>query len=141
MLDLKALLTKAIFQDSNGNVSLSGNMNIAGSLFTSMTDEFAKGSGTNHIVIAGYHVCFGAEQITLANANTYQETEVLLPYTYTSPPICFASFQNRAGRARTAYCTAKGDGNNPETYTGVYVGCYGTTANQKYNVNWLTIGK
>lgn len=110
-----------------------GNVSALGSLFTGMADEWAK-KGANHIVIAGYHVCWGVVAVT-PTANAYAETEVTLPYTYTSHPTAFASPQARSGQVRTVYA------NQSDTQTGdkLYVGIYRTNTTVT-NVAWLTIG-
>ena len=116
---------------------LNGDLKIAGSLFTSMADEFAKGSGANHVIIGGYHICFGRETISHTAAG-YKETEITLPHTYTNTPYCFASYSNRptGGAARTAYAThSSGQAGNK-----IYVGSYATGSVTAY-VNWLTIGE
>lgn len=113
-------------------VEWNGNTNIAGSLFTNMTDEFAKGSGTNHVIIGGYHVCWGIESVT--TSTSYSEVEVALPYTYSSVNtfLPFASIANRTAQARSAYATIKDEST-------LYVGAVATTS-RTVNVVWMTIG-
>lgn len=113
-------------------VDWSGNLKIAGSLFTNMTDEFAKGSGTNHVIIGGYHVCWGIESVT--TSTSYSEVEVILPYTYSSVNtfLPFASIANRTAQARSAYATIKDEST-------LYIGAVATTS-RTVNVAWLTIG-
>ena len=129
------IIGNGIDDDNRSNaitVDWNGNINALGSLFTGMANEWAK-KGTNHIVIAGVHVCWGDVKIS-ASANSYAETQVTLPYTYTSTPIAFASLGNRSAQARTAYAT---QGNLAGDK--LYVGCYSTAARDIY-VSWMTIG-
>lgn len=91
-----------------------------------------------HIQIGGAHICWGTETITLDTANTYQEVQVSLPYTYSATPNCFASCANRSARERTAYATGISS-----DHSKIYVGVYGSNAtapNNVYYVHWMTIG-
>ena len=109
-----------------------GTLKIAGSLFTNMTDAFAKGSGTNHVIIGGYHVCWGIESVS--TSTSYSEVEVVLPYTYSSVNtfLPFASIANRTAQARSAYATIKDEST-------LYIGAVATTS-RTVNVVWMTIG-
>ena len=98
-----------------------------------MIEELRAKTDGNHLEIGGIHICWGTETISLATANTYQETSVDLPYKYTSAPTCIASFSNRTAAARTAYCTPQTDNQSLD------VGVSGTTV-RDYYIHWLTIG-
>ena len=141
--------TDALFIIGNGTalqrsnaliVDWGGVTRIAGSLFTQCNDnstggyEFSR-KASNHIVIGGYHVCWGRETISHTGSG-YKEVQVTLPYTYTSAPYCFASYGNRptGGAPRTAYSTQSNLAGNK-----IYVGSYATGSVDAY-VNWMTIG-
>ena len=119
-------------------VDWSGNLKTLGSIFTGMTDEFAKKGdenstgNSNHIVVAGIHICWGYE--SFATSTAYTEVEVTLPHTYTSVNtfLPLASLVNRSVQARTAYASVK------DTST-IYVGGVATTS-RNVGVVWMTIG-
>ena len=119
--------------DVSTTLDVDGDIKATGALFANNA-EFSK-QASNHIVIGGYHVCWGLQSISHTGAG-YQEVQVTLPYTYHSAPNCFASLGNRPtdGRARTAYAT-KGNLAGDE----IYVGSYATGSVTAY-VNWMTIG-
>jgi len=113
-------------------VDWTGNLKAAASLFSGVTDEYAK-KGTNHIVVAGMHICWGARSFSVT-ANTYTEVEETLPYTYgdTSTFFPIVSAANRSAQVRTVYSTIK------DTNT-IYIGGYASAA-RTVTVVWLTIG-
>ncbi len=90
--------------------------------------------GTRHIVIGGYHVCFGSVSIS-CTANALSEVQVTLPYTYTSAPLVFTGFAARNTAARSTMGSNGGLALNK-----IYVGCVSTTARDQ-TVVWMTIGE
>ena len=121
------------------SVTLTGNkssadLGVASASHTHTTDDISDVSGVSgHVQIGDVHICYGAVTIS-ASANAYQETQVTLPYTYSSNPVCVASLGNRAAAARTAYATQGSLAGNK-----IYVGCYSTSARDIY-ISWMTIG-
>ena len=109
-----------------------GNVEAAGAFFANGA-EFSK-QASNHLVIGGYHVCWGSLTVSSPTLNAYAEQTVTLPYTYTSAPFCMASCAGRAARHRTAYAS-QGD----QTGDKIRVGYYATATGAIY-INYLTIG-
>lgn len=120
-------------------VDWDGVARLAGSLFTGCSSsstlgyEFGRKTG-NHVVIGGIHVCWGQVSIT-CTANTYTETTVTLPYTYSSAPYVFTGFAARNASARSTMGTNGGD----LPLNKIYVGCVSTSARNQ-TVIWMTIG-
>lgn len=121
-------------------VDWDGVARLAGNLFTGCNADSTGGyefgrKASDHIVVAGIHICWGIETITHTGSG-YKEVQVTLPYTYTSAPKCFASYGNRllSGAPRTAYATQSDLAGNK-----IYVASYATAACTAY-VNWMTIG-
>lgn len=113
-------------------VDTSGNAKARSALFANGA-EFSKQTG-NHVVVGGIHVCWGDVSIS-CTANTYTQTTVTLPYTYTNAPHVFTSFASQNSNARTTYGTNGGGLPLNE----IHVGAFSiTTRNQ--TVCWMTIG-
>ena len=109
MLDIKKLLTKILLQLPVKNTG-------------------------NHLEIAGIHICWGDVSVS-CTANTYTQTTVTLPYTYTSAPHVFTSFASQNANARTTYGTNGGD----LPLNQIHVGALSLTTRGQI-VCWLTIG-
>lgn len=86
-----------------------------------------------HVQIGGVHICFGSVTISAA-ANSYTETTVTLPHTYSAAPTVLTSFAARNAAARSCMGTNGGLALNQ-----IYVGCVSTTARNQ-TVCWCTIG-
>ena len=109
MLDIKKLLTKILLQLPVKNTG-------------------------NHLEIAGIHICWGHVSVS-CTANTYTQTTVTLPYTYTNAPHVFTSFASQNANARTTYGTNGGD----LPLNQIHVGAVSITTRSQV-VCWMTIG-
>lgn len=124
--------SNALAVDWNGIARLKGNLFTGCSSDSTGGYEFGRKTG-NHVVIGGIHVCWGQVSIT-CTANTYTETTVTLPYTYSSAPYVFTGFAARNANARSTMGTNGGLALNK-----IYVGCVSTSARDQ-TVVWMTIG-
>ncbi len=131
----KSARSNAFTIDWNGAARLAGNLFTGCNADSTGGYEFGQ-KASDHIVVGGIHICWGRETISHSGSG-YLETEVTLPYTYTSTPYCFASYSNRptGGAARTAYATHS----SSQALNKIYVGSYATASVTAY-VNWMTIG-
>lgn len=87
----------------------------------------------NHLVIGGIHICWGEVSISCTK-DAHSETQVTLPYTYSTAPLVFTGFAARNANARSTMGTNGGLALNK-----IYVGCV-STSTRNQTVVWMTIG-
>ena len=132
---LKYGMYQELIQDeisTHTTLDVDGDIKATGALFANNA-EFSK-QASNHIVIGGIHVCWGDVSIS-CTANTYTQTTVTLPYTYTNAPHVFTSFASQNANARTTYGTNGGD----LPLNKIHVGALSLTTRSQV-VCWMTIG-